>query len=187
MGLFNDLQVFIRVLFFAESSDNKDCIKPQKRGCRNIIGNKALGVLTFFQDVVFFTLFGAGIAIINYYYNNGRFRIYAPVAAFLGFIVYYFSLGHVSRKLRRSIAYIIRRAFFMFFSLLFKPVLYFFTLIGESVKKSCININKALAKRQKLLYNKSKERQILKRATEGFVEPFESCIRGNENDRKKIL
>jgi hypothetical protein len=186
MGVFNDLQGFIRAVFFMKNEDTSDVDRSRnvsREDWGRRISDITFRIFIFIQDVAFFVLFGSGIAIINYYYNNGRFRIYAPLASILGFIIYRFTLGRVWKKVCRSIAFAMRRGLLIFFSFLFKPMIYILTLIGISVKKFIIIIVKTIAKKLIILYNKSMVRRVMKKASVGFVEPIESCIRGNKDGR----
>lgn len=183
MGGFNDLQGFIRALLFFNKSDKNTDENIQKRKMAKIITDKALSIVIFLQDIAFFTVFGVGIVIINYYFNNGRFRIYAPIAAFSGFLVYYFSLGIILRKIQNLIAVAIRRLILLVLTIFLKPIMLFFTFFGKNVKKLGIKVFKTIAKTQKKVYNNNKVKQVMKKASFGFVEPLKSSIRGRENDQ----
>ena len=154
-----------------------------KKRAADIILEKLFSLTMFFQDIAFFAVFGGGVAIINYYYNNGRFRVYAPLAAFLGFFIYYISLGAVWRKIHNSVALALRRLVLIILAIVLKPFMFFFTFFGKTVKNIGINVYKTIAKIQKKVYNNNKAKQIGKKATFGFVEPLKSSIRGKENGK----
>lgn len=191
MGSINDIQKLIRALVFYENANEtlSSKIELDQENEAPLRKRKAwiLYAFTFIQDILFFALMGIGIVIINYYFNNGRFRIYAPVSAFIGFLIYYLTVGRIWDKIHNSIAGAFRRLILMILAIIFKPITIVCLFFGIIVKKFCKKVYKTIAKRQKKVYNKNKVKQVVKNASLGFVEPATSSIRGIEDDRKKIL
>lgn len=135
---------------------------PQKRG--------AFYVVVFFQDVILFFASAVGISLLNYYFNNGRARIFTPVAVIIGFLIYYFTVGKLILYLSDIPIALIMFIIISFFEILHYPLRYFVKKIGFFVEKIYINIDKAIAKRQKRVYNNNKEKSVMINAEHGFID-----------------
>ena len=106
VGVVNDIHRIIRVIFGckynSKSIDKLHNInlpvpgKPLDREMWKKANRYILPIIVFFQDIIIFAFSGVGIVILNYYFNNGRLRIYAPLGVILGFFTYYFTLGKVA-------------------------------------------------------------------------------------------
>lgn len=127
-------------------------------------------VVFFLQDVFLFTFAGVGSAVINYYFNYGRLRIYAPLMTVLGFIFYYFTVGRAFLYVYEPIVFAIRGIFSVFLAIIYCPVQFFVKNLVKISKKIYKNIYKALVKKKKMVYNKVKERFVIKNASSGFVD-----------------
>ncbi len=179
MGIVNDLNRCIR------SSLGVNYIKERRFSLEELrlpIINRALGpiknsklknrllpVIIFFQDVFFFVLAGAGVAILDYYFNSGRARIYTPVAATVGFVVYFFTLGRLSPYFFRGVIFCLRAVGAVAFEIIYRPLRHFVVFLGNFTKKIRIIVNKTIAKKQKMVYNNKKKKVAMKDAAQGFL------------------
>lgn len=125
--------------------------------------------VVLWQDVVLFSVFGVGIAVILYYFNNGKFRLYPILSALLGFLVYSATLGKLLSALADGAAFVIRACFSILFALLLTPFRIFAVFFSRIAKIICVNIEKSIAKKRKRVYNKNKKTQLLRQATHGFL------------------
>lgn len=180
-GVLNDVNRIVKVFFGSEHYRKKNFEKlysiklpilgrsidtPQK----SRITEGILPVLAFFQDITFFCFSGIGVAIINYYFNNGRARIYTPIAVITGFIIYYFTVGRVVIFFSEIPVFVIKALILIVFELFYKPTRLFVGFFGLFAKKIYKNLHKTIAKKQKKVYNKSKKNFVKNRATLGFVD-----------------
>ena len=83
------------------------------------------GVAVFFQDIALFLFSGVGVALLNYYFNNGRPRLYTPVAVVVGFLLYYFTVG-------KAVLYFLIFLYFCCVSY-FSRLLKYFTILQEKL------------------------------------------------------
>lgn len=127
-----------------------------------------LSVVIFFQDILLFCVAGIGVAVLNYTFNDGRFRFYSVVALLVGFLLYYFTLGKLVIFISEWIVFFLRAAFLVLFYLLMKPFVLIWKFLGKNIAKVRSNLWKALAKRRKKMYNKSKMKNCFEAAERGF-------------------
>ena len=139
---------------------------------------RLLPVIIFLQDILFFLLGGAGVAILDYYFNNGRARIYTPVAVTVGFFAYFLTLGRLSPYLFRYIVFCLRAVCVIALAVIYRPIRGFVVFLGIFVKKIRINVKKTIAKRQKMVYNNKKKRHAMRNAAEGFLSFAENKFGG---------
>lgn len=137
-----------------------------------------LPVIMFIQDISFFVLAGAGVAILDYYFNNGRARIYTPVAATVGFALYFFTVGRLSPYLFWVISLCLRTVGKTAFEIIYTPIRYFVRFLGNIAKKINVNVNKTIAKRQKIVYNNKKKNVAVRDASKGFLSLAENRAGG---------
>ena len=126
-------------------------------------------VVIFFQDLLLFSVGGAGAAILNYYFNYGRLRIYAPVAVVLGFLAYYFTVGRIFTYMSSALALVFRVTVVFSVALICTPILKTWKKMAQMCKKICENAKKALAKKQKIVYNNNKMQMISESFRRGYL------------------
>ena len=183
VGGLNDLNRFVRMLFgkvygkrrfvslynLPLPISGRAVGEPVVRGkCRSLYG-----VAVFFQDIALFSFSGVGVALLNYYFNNGRPRLYTPVAVVVGFLLYYFTVGKAVLYCSDILIFALRFVIFTIFEIFYYPARKIVVFFGFFVEKLYININKSIAKKQKMVYNNNKEKSVMRRAFEGFVDVAE--------------
>lgn len=134
-------------------------------------------VITAFQDLFTFFAASAGVAVLNYYFNNGRARLFTPLAVITGFVLYYFTVGRAVWLASDTVADLIKFVFMTFFEILYYPtrkIAIFFVLFAKNSYK---NLNKAIAKKQKKVYNNIKKKRIMDNADEGIVDRSKESAR----------
>ena len=179
-GVLNDVNRLVRVLFGVRY--RKDSLKGLYKIKLPIVGRSLseikesrlkrllLPVIIFVQDVFLFLFFSVGVVMINYYFNDGRVRIYTPIVAICGFLIYYFTLGRLVLYFSEALAFALRGIFFVFLSIFYRPIRFFVDFLVKIIKKMYKKLYKAIAKRQKMVYNNNSERIVMKKAACGFVE-----------------
>ena len=98
VGGFNDVNRILRMLL-GQDYNNKRF--ERLHNIRLPISKKKIGfpecfdekkrifeMIVFLQDALIFTVSAVGIALLNYYFNNGRTRIFTPLAVVVGFLFY---------------------------------------------------------------------------------------------------
>lgn len=179
VGLLYDFHRLIRMLFGVRYSKNRPTklyTKPLpivKRPLAEIrcgkVKNIILYILIFFQDVFLCCASAAGIVILNYTFNDGRFRFYTVIALCLGFFVYYYTVGKLVMFLSEWIFFCLRATFSIFFYLLSRPWVMFFHFLGKIVKKMRSNLQKTIANKRKKVYNIHKVKKCFEAAEHGFL------------------
>lgn len=179
MGGLNDLNRFLRMLL-GEGYGNR---RPKFiSDIRLPLSGRSIGVpqtgrvmenvlklVVFVQDILLLAVSGVGVAILNYYFNNGRARIYTPFAVILGFIIYYFTFGKISLPFLDIFALIVKFTSLSIFETFYYIIKFFVNIFGFFVKKIHINLYKTIAKKQKKVYNNNKEKCVMNNASLGFV------------------
>ena len=115
---------------------------------------KPLGnVVVFFQDVFLLLTAGVGVSLLNYYFNNGRARLYTPAAVIVGFLFYYFTVGKLVVYFSDIIVFFTKVIVLSFLELLYFPLSFLTGIFYGFVKKIYTNLYKALEKKRKMVYN----------------------------------
>ena len=179
VGGLMDLHRLIRVCFgvrYSEKTFEKLYAKPlpilrrplgayKQTRLRQIV----LSVLIFVQDVALFAVAAVGTVLLNYYFNQGRFRIYTVLAILLGFLLYYFTVGKLVMLCSEGIVFLVRAVLTVIFVLMSRPIVIFVEFFRKNAKKLNENIRNTIAKKRKRVYNKRKEASVLQEAEHGFL------------------
>lgn len=134
------------------------------------IHNKALSLLIFFQDIIFFIVTGIGITVLNYEFNEGRFRFYTVLGVFIGFVLYYFTLGKIVMMVSEGIVFFIKAAFLVVFSAILHPFVILGQFFSKKLKKTALFLNITLANIRKKLYNNSRKKNMIEKSSKGFLK-----------------
>ncbi len=117
---------------------------------RLCISSKKIAIIIF--DLLYCTLFCLSFFIFLLTVNEGQFRFYLLLGAFVGFFVYYFSLGAIIFSFSKFLTEFIKKWFKRIFAVLLFPFRWIFVRIKSHIDK---NFEKS-RKRTKKLKNKSK-------------------------------
>jgi hypothetical protein len=176
LGVLNDVNRIIRVFGGVKYSEKRfgklyELVLPVVHQPllrkENKFHKKALAVLIFFQDIIFFIVASIGIILLNYEFNEGRFRFFVVVAVILGFLLYYFTVGKVVMAVSEGIVFFIKSTLLVVFSVVFRP---FAIFGGFLMKKITLFSNIAIANIQKKWYNKYKKKDIIHKSLNGFLK-----------------
>ena len=128
-----------------------------------------LSVLIFLQDVAWFMIAGFGVVILNYAWNDGRFRFYTVISLFVGFFLYFFTVGKLVIRLSEWIVYVLRAVVSIVFFLCSRPFVKAFEVLKKIMKKIIQNLRKSIANRRKKVYNINKKEEYVRAADRGFL------------------
>lgn len=178
-GIFNDINRLVRVLlgvrYGKERMDRLYSLKipilgrPLKESSGRIKG-VFLSAVIFVQDLLLMIFFGCGTVFINYSFNDGRVRIYTPLLVIFGFLGYYFSIGKIVIYFSENIAFALKCIFAVILSIFYRPIRIIALFFVKNIIKISKNLCKSLEKRKKMVYNNNKDKNVIKRASYGFVE-----------------
>ena len=179
LGVLNDVNRMVRVFFGVRyggesfrslyARELPVIHRPLGGGEHSKIGQGALSVLIFFQDVFLFSFAGVGCVLLHYEYNSGRFRFFTLPAIMLGFLLYYFTLGKLIMALSERIVFVIKAAFLILGNVLLRPIVGFCHFFNKKLTKISKKNCKVIAKITKTLYNKHKYKEWLRLAQRGCI------------------
>lgn len=179
LGILNDVSRIVRVFFGVRyggtsfrslyARDLPIIHRPLSTRERGKIGDGALSVLIFFQDLFLFVFAAVGCVLLHYEYNSGRFRFFSLPAMVIGFLLYYFTVGKLIMALSERIVFVIKAIILIVGSILMRPILAFCRFFNKKLTKTAKKFRKVIANRTKKLYNKNKKKEWLHSAAKGFV------------------
>ena len=175
VGVLNDINRIVRVALGISHANGASI----RRGARKIFGAVAVFVIAL-QDILLFAYMGIGVVVLNYYLNRGIFRIYSVVAAAVGFVLYYFTLGRVVMFFAERIIRAVRFVVGLIFRIVTAPARFLFRILWRVVKKLCKKIRFAIAKRKIMRYNKTKREELISLANRGFAADAEILGKGEK-------
>jgi len=123
----------------------------------------------FFADLFTVLAAGVGLIVLNYGYNQGRFRFFTVIGALVGFLLYYFTLGKLTVGVLAPIAFFVKYAFFTLFAILCSPFRFFAKIVIKNVRKIYFLFEIALEKRRKKEYNIYEKVLLLELSKNGFT------------------
>ncbi|MBE6592375.1 MAG: hypothetical protein E7642_00090 [Ruminococcaceae bacterium] len=109
--------------------------------------------VTFFGDILCVLFCTAGIIVLNYSYNSGRFRFFTVLGVLAGFFVYKYTLGRLVMLVAEPLVVVFRYLAVSIFILFCAPFLKFGYILYEFVKKINSLYSFTLEKKRKKLYN----------------------------------
>lgn len=74
----------------------------------SVASKSAAGVLTFFEDILFFVIAAAFVLTVTFFGNDGKIRVEALTVTAFGFLLYYVSVGRLTTLFSSYIAFLIR-------------------------------------------------------------------------------
>ena len=118
----------------------------------------------------FFTVLSAclGLLVLNYGYNEGRFRFFTVLGTICGFLLYYSTVGRLVVGLLSPIAFFVKYTILSFFAILCYPFKFFAKIVIKNTRKIYNLCDFALEKRRKKEYNINEKVFSLKMSKNGF-------------------
>ena len=77
--------------------------------------SSALGLIVFFQDLLFCLFAGVALVLLLYGFNNGKFRLFVVICSCLGFLIYRGTFGKLVMLFSEVIAFSLETTFRYFF------------------------------------------------------------------------
>ena len=175
-GIFYDIQRVIRA-FFGIGAIEKELVwkLPIIKKELTLTNGKKSGkisrnIILFFGDFLTVAFAGIGLIILNYSYNNGHFRWMTVLGTFLGFLLYFFTVGKLTGRILSLVAFALKYGILSFFAILGYPFQAFLKVAIKFVVKICFLFKIILANRQKRVYNINEKICFLDLAKNGFIE-----------------
>lgn len=179
LGALNDANRIVRVFLGVSYSKRKFSRlyeaklpvinRPLKAGNGKPCG-RLLAAVIFFQDILLFSAAGIGTVLLNYEFNQGRFRIYTILGIAVGFLLYYFTVGKIVMTVSEGLAFFIKAVFVVIFAAICRPFAIFGRFLGKKIKKIIRFLNIAIANIEKKLYNIIVKKKFLEKAEKGLLE-----------------
>ena len=182
IGIVNDINRIVRVFFGVRYTKiNFDKLYEflkivKKENSDNTISSKStnsyLNILIFIQDI-FLALFAAtGIILLNYYFNDGRFRIFTVLAMMLSAILYYFTVGKLIMLISEPIMLVIRTSFLFILKIILLPIRKAYLCIYLVIKNAASKTKKYIANRINIRYYKREVQRLFDLSKHGFIDLF---------------
>ena len=179
MGIFCDIQYFIRLLLRLEEMDSSVNHLYEKKyfcvdcGCKRRQGGSRIRVIRtvvfWIEDLCFWGAIAIGIVVINYTFNDGKNRVFTFLGILVGFLIYRVLLKKLVRCLLQRIVFLWDLLFSWIFYMFFHPVSKFSSFLCEKVKKITKKIHKSIAKKKEKVYNLYVRNCYFQKADEGFL------------------
>ena len=159
IGALNDVFRILRI-FLAGGKNGEELPKSSK-----II----IGSVCFLEDLVLVLASAFGIIVLCYHFNYGSIRLFSPVFALLGAVIWYFSLGKIIMIITMPVVRFIIFVIEMSAKILITPIRRFVTLLINLITYVAIIIKKDIANKRNILYNKKVSKWYLKQSYSGFM------------------
>lgn len=175
IGVLNDANKMIRVFLCGESFYERHekmirFFKLKKIKKKALFLNKTyINVLIFIQDVFSIIIATVGLVLLNYYYNDGYFRLFTFFAFVLGFVIYYFTIGKLVTFILQPITFFLRCLIVTIVRILVFPISYLFKCIRNLTINLFLKYKKSIEKNENIRYNKKRKEMLIKLSEIGFL------------------
>ena len=176
IGIVNDINRIVRVFFGARYTKiNFDKlyaflkIKNEEKS-QTKAKNIYLNILIFIQDIFLLIFAASGIILLNYYFNDGRFRIFTVLAMLSSAILYYLTVGKLVMLISEPIMLIIRTSVVFIVKTLLWPAQAVYTWTYGMIKNTFSKIKKHIAKARNIRYNKREMARLYSLSKSGFID-----------------
>ncbi len=152
------------------------------------ISKKSLleAVLEFFGDFACMLLFGVGLILLCYGYNNGNFRGFALFGGILGGFCCRFLWKFTLRPHFEVTALAVKYFLCAIFVLFGYPIAKFFVFFVENTKKLLFLCSFTIENKYKKVYNKIRINILLSKAEKGFADKaFSASVCGRGKQKRK--
>lgn len=175
IGIINDVNKIIRLFLYGETFYERhkkmvDFFKLKVNKKKRVIFNKTfLKVLVFIQDVLLLIIGTLGLILLNYYYNDGFFRLFTFWAMLIGFAVYYFIIGKLVMVILEPLAFFVRCFIVTVFRFIIFPIRLLLESIRNLILKLFVKCKISIEKNKNLRYNKRRRELVIKLSENGFL------------------
>ena len=176
IGIVNDTNRIIRVFFGVRYTKiNFDKlyaflkIKNEEKS-KTKTKNIYLNILIFIQDIFLCIFAAAGIILLNYYFNDGRFRLFTVVAMLFSAVLYYLSVGKLIMLISEPITLIIRTCVVFVVKIIFIPIRTVCMWVYSMINYTFLKTKKHIAKIINIRYNRREEQRLCNLSKHGFID-----------------
>ena len=175
VGIVNDINRIVRVFFGVRYTKIKfdklyvflkikqeEKVKPKK--------NIYLNILIFIQDIFLCLFASAGIILLNYYFNDGRFRLFTILAMLFSSTLYYLTVGKLVMLISEPIMLLIKTAVTFICRIVFLPIRLVCKWVYIMIKNTFYKTKKHIAKMMNIRYNKREEERLCNLSKHGFID-----------------
>ncbi len=183
IGIVNDINRIVRVFFGVRYTkinfnklyaflkiQNEEKIEQKKAARKKKTKNIYLNILIFIQDLFLALFVAAGIILLNYYFNDGRFRLFTVLAMSLSAILYYFTVGKLMMLISEPIMLIIRTSVMFLVRTVLLPIRTILGWLYSIVKNTLLKTKKHIAKVLNIRYNKREVKRLCDLSKHGFID-----------------
>ena len=129
------------------------------------------GMIVALGDLLFFAVAAVLMCVFFFVTNNGEVRGFALVGAFLGFLVYYNTVGRLFIAVCETVASWVKRGLRFLARLLWMPMRF----LGVRLRMLTEKIAKPIVSRVSAWYNKKKEAKLEKKRKRRAKRRMERC------------
>lgn len=104
-------------------------------------------------DFLCVLLAAGGLIVLNYSYNNGRFRFFTVIGLCVGFLFYRLTVGRLVMAIAEPIAFICKYCILSIFIVLSRPITKIASFVIKNIKKIIYLCGFTIEKKRKKLYN----------------------------------
>lgn len=131
-------------------------------------------IVVFIEDTLYFILIALATFTFMLFFSEGQIRAYILIGEFLGWLLYYYTIGALVFRMSKAIIRAIKAVLRWLYKIFIHPFVRLFGWIGKKICKFFMNIrNKLKNQRQKaknhlkkkkaLMYNQSKHKRKRKK------------------------
>ena len=176
IGILNDINKIIKIILgerYYSLGDKKlfKILKFNSKIKAPKSKNFIINAVAFIQDFIFLLLFVLGIIILNYYYNDGSFRLLSIVSGSMGFLIYNLTFSKIIIYIMEPIVILICNFVKKAILIILKPILIAVSLIDKLLSTVKEYIKKYIAKNINLSYNIKVQKKLLQLSQTGFYDP----------------
>lgn len=126
------------------------------------IAIKTNAIILFLEDVLYFTICAIATSAFLIIQNQGKIRWFPIFGEFVGFIIYYFTIGKLVMKISTIIINAIKSLFKLLFKVFISPFIYIYRLFYKLLKPHIQNLkNKNKLLKNKIKFNLKKQQLIV--------------------------
>ena len=178
IGMVNDINRIVRVFFgirYTKINFNKlyaflKIHNEEQTSKKEKSNNIFLNILIFIQDLLLMLFAAVGLILLNYYFNDGRFRLFAVLAMLFSAIIYYFTVGKLIMLVSEPIMLIVRTSVMFLIRIITLPIRTVLRYIYRVVKNTISKSKKYLAKKLNIRYNKTEVERLCALSKLGFLD-----------------
>ncbi|MDF2566818.1 MAG: yabQ [Oscillospiraceae bacterium] len=131
-------------------------------------------IIIFIQDTIYFMVAAFSTFTFLLFFTDGQIRVYVLIGEFLGWILYYFTMGKLVINASKFIIKIIKIIFKWIYKIFIRPFVIIFSYIYHKICELFVNISRIfkkvsqkrkflLKKKAVLLYNLNNKRREKKK------------------------